>query len=121
MIPKFPYLGTRTIVPNIGNNVANMMHVIGASLLTACALERPEAGPPLRALHALICAADWKSRSCVERQFQAIAHVNDAGNVVLDLHRARTRVILAVNYNVGLVRIVSVATISGSTKDVSTR
>lgn len=112
----FPQLGTHSIVPNFGNIVADVMNLIGTSHLTDYALERPEAAASLRALLALLRAANWKDRSCVERQFQAIARFEDDGKIVLDLNGAEARVALAVNYGVGLVRIVSVSTMDGSAR-----
>lgn len=93
------------------------INLIGASLLTACAERRPQTAPPLKVLHALICRANWTGPAEVESQFQAIARVASDGRVTLDLEDGQLRVVLKVNYGIGLVRIVSVSTSNGVAND----
>jgi mRNA-degrading endonuclease HigB of HigAB toxin-antitoxin module len=87
------------------------MNVIGAPVLLDYADAHPEAAAPLKALHALIREADWAARPALETQFQAIARFGDGGGVTLRLDEPRIRVVLNVNYGIGLVRIVSVSSL----------
>jgi mRNA-degrading endonuclease HigB of HigAB toxin-antitoxin module len=90
------------------------MQVIGVSLLTAYGERRPDAAPWLRGLCALLRAAHWKDRTDAEAHFPAIARFEDGGAVALHLKEAQLRVVLDINYGIGLVRVVSVAATDGA-------
>jgi mRNA-degrading endonuclease HigB of HigAB toxin-antitoxin module len=87
------------------------MNVIGTSVLLDYADARPEAAASLNALYALIREAHWADRSALQTAFRAVARSTDEGAVVLDLRESGIRVVLNVNYGIGLVRIVSVSTL----------
>jgi mRNA-degrading endonuclease HigB of HigAB toxin-antitoxin module len=88
------------------------MNVIGASVLLDYADARLEAAGPLNALYALIREADWADRYALQTAFCAIARATDEGGAVLDLRESGIRVVLTINYGIGLVRIVSVSTLN---------
>jgi mRNA-degrading endonuclease HigB of HigAB toxin-antitoxin module len=82
--------------------------IIGASLLADYAARHPEAKPALAGLGALIREAAWTCAADVERQFPALVRSGPAGAAVLEIAEVRVRVILGINYALGLVRVSSV-------------
>jgi mRNA-degrading endonuclease HigB of HigAB toxin-antitoxin module len=95
------------------------MNLVGSSLLHDLAGRRPEAAPHLKALHALIRRADWSGPADVESQFPAAARADGDGRVTLYLEDCGLRVVLRVNYEIKLVRIVSASTNGGPGGDAS--
>lgn len=85
------------------------MNVIGANKLSEYGKKHPEALPTIEALHALIAQANWTGREDVERDCGAIARFQNDGWLEIDLKDRDCCVTLAIQYELGVARILAVA------------
>jgi mRNA-degrading endonuclease HigB of HigAB toxin-antitoxin module len=84
------------------------MMLIGAASLTDYAARRPQASPALSALNALIRQATWTRNEDLARSCGAVMRLDRDRVVFLALREAGCEVALKINYDLGVVRIISV-------------
>jgi mRNA-degrading endonuclease HigB of HigAB toxin-antitoxin module len=98
------------------------MLVIGLSRLKAYGALHPEAEPSLKALHALLSVAAWRSLDELLRQWPGIAR-HEGGCVRIGLVQERCEVLLQVNFAREIIQIQAVEAFSpeGANSDARQR
>jgi len=94
------------------------MLVIGISRLEAYWSLHPDAEPSLRALHALLSAAQWDSIGQLLQQWRAIAH-QERDCIRLTLAEDGCKVLIQINFAREITQILAVETLTpqGATSD----
>jgi mRNA-degrading endonuclease HigB of HigAB toxin-antitoxin module len=106
------------LAPKIGNMYRFTMLVIGVSRLEAYWSLHPEAEPILKALHALLSAAQWRDADEMLRAWPGLAH-RDKGAIGLTLVDEGCEVVLQINFAREILQIQAVNAITphGATSD----
>jgi mRNA-degrading endonuclease HigB of HigAB toxin-antitoxin module len=89
------------------------MMLIGAATLAEYVARRPEASPALRALNVLVRQAIWTTSDDLARSCSAIMRLDRGGMALLELREAGCEVVLKINYDLGVVRVIAVRDLRG--------